>query len=387
MSRAGRSSLAAVHLVGAILAVVAISNAAAVAQPLLPRDRAERLLDEARGDAAGPTTRPLQVAPEQAVRFALRGGDLAISTDLKFAADQRVDLRLSDLPGTAQIERGRRFSLIYTELDEDGERSEQVILSADDSGMQFTHLTRGGGTSSMVVLTQNAIGVRRRGRSLEPLSEPVSLRVRSRPRFGGPQVFSQGDLRAGSFEELLRKYPAACATHLAPLFRKFNQDQLIFRVDAHLAWQLFPDAFTADAATTSKVLALVERLDAADFRQRELATTELDVIGGATVVVLNDVDRAPLSAEQRTRIDAILARYNQLDPDELARLLTDSEFLLRCFVYGETEAIRAAAVRVMGQKYGVDKVAGLKPAAAPAARLAAADEARAHLPPPPSPQD
>jgi hypothetical protein len=238
------------------------------------------------------------------------------------------------------------------------------------------------------MLSQNGSGVRRRGRALEPQSEPVWLRVRSNQRFGGPTLFSgQIDIRAASFEELMRNHPGVCAKHLVPLFREFNQDMTLFRVDAHLAWQLFPEAFTADAATTSKVLALVERLDAADFRERELATAELDVIGGATVVVLNDVDRTPLSPEQRTRIDAILARFNQLDTDQVARLLSDPEFLLRCFVYGESEAIRVAAVHVMGQKYGADKVAALKASSNLTNRLATADEVRTHLPAQPSPQD
>jgi hypothetical protein len=390
MSRAGRSSLGAGRLLGVLIAVGigvgigAFTNFAA-AQQLLPRGPAERLLDEAQDNEAKST---LQVAPEQAVRFAVRGSDLTIYTDLKIAADQRIDVKLTGFGGTAQVERGRRFMLTYTDLDEDGGRSEQVIVSAGGSRVQLTRMTRSGDTWSNLTLIQDGSGLWRRGRSLEPRSERVSLRVRSNQRLGGPPIFNaQVDIRAASFEELLRKYPGVCFKHLLPLFREFNQDLQIFRVDAHLAWQLFPEAFSADAATTSKVLALLERLDAQDFRERELATTELDVIGGAAVMVLNDDDRTPLSPEQRTRIDAVLARFKQLDSDQLATLLNDSEFLLRCFVYGETEAIRAAAVHVMGQKFGADKVAALKPGSNLAARLVAADDVRTHLPAPPSPQD
>jgi hypothetical protein len=383
MSRAGRTSLAAGRLFGALIAVVATGalSGVAAAQPQLPRGPAERLLKQALSDDAQD---PLEVAPEQAVRFALRGSDLAITTDLKVPADKHVDLRLTGRDGTAQVDQGRRFMFTYTELDEDGERSKQVVVSTDGSGMQLTLLTRNGESRSSVWLTQDNSGVRRRGRSLEPRSEPVWLRVRPN-RFGGfgggqPAFSGQVDVRAASFDELLRKYPGVCARHLVPLFREFNQDMTVFRVDAHLAWQLFPGAFSADAATTSKVLALVERLDAGDFRERELATTELDVIGGATVVVLNDVDRTPLTPEQRTRIDAVLARFNRLEPEEVARLLQDTEFLLRCYVYGETEAIRGAAVHVMSQKLGADKVAPLKPAYGLPNRLAAADAVRPHVP-------
>lgn len=392
MSRAGRSSLAAGRLFGVLIAVAVVGSAfpgVAAAQqqqqPQLPRGPAERLLNEALGDDP---QAPLEVAPEQAVRFALYGGDLTISTDLKIAPDHRVDVRLNGFDGAAQVERGKRFNLNYMDLDEDGGGSEQVNVAAGGSRVQVTHMKRNGETWSNITLIQDGSGVWRRGRSLEPRNERVSLRVRTNQRFGGPPIFSaQVDVRAGSFDELLRKYPAVCAKHLAPLFRRFNQDLTIFRVDSHLGWQLFPEAFNADAATSSKVLGLVERLDADDFRERELATTELDVIGGAAVVVLNDVDRTPLSAEQRTRIDAVLARFNRLEPDEIAKLLEDTEFLLRCYVYGETEAIRGAAVRVMAQKFGADKVIPLKPALVLANRLAAADEARSHLPTLPSPQD
>jgi hypothetical protein len=325
------------------------------------------------------------------VRFALHGGNLTIATDLKIAPNHRVDVQLKGFDSTAQVERGRRFSLNYMDLDDgndEGGRSEQVIVFAGGSRVQVTRMTRSGDTWSNVTLIQDGSGVWRRGRSLEPRPERVSLRVRSNQRFGGPPIFSaQVDVRAASFDELLRKYPAVCAKHLVPLFRRFNQDLTIFRVDSHLAWQLFPEAFSGDAATTSKVLALIERLDAADFRERELATTELDVIGGAAVVVLNDVDRTPLSPEQRTRVDAVLARFNRLEPDEVGKLLEDTEFLLRCYVYGETDAIRAAAVRVLSQRFGADKVTPLKPALGLANRLAAADDVRNHLPPQPSPQD
>jgi hypothetical protein len=337
---------------------------------------------------AGAPEQTVRVAPQQAVRFAVRGNDLAVSTDLKPAPDEHLDLKLDGLDGTAQVERGRRFIFNYTDIDDDHGRSEQVNIVAGGSRVQIVRMMRDREGASTMTLIQDGSGLWRRGRSLEPRNERISLRVRTNQRFGGPPIFqSQVDVRAASFDELLRKYPGVCNKHLVPLFREFNQDEIVFRVDGHLAWQLFPDAFTADDATKSKVLALIERLDSKDFRERELATTELDVIGGPAVVVLSGIDRTPLSPEQRTRIDSILARFNRLDTDDVTNLLNDSEFLLRCFIYGESEPIRAAAVKLMSQKYGADKTAPLKPADALAQRLAAADEVRGHLPLPPAPQE
>jgi hypothetical protein len=152
----------------------------------------------------------------------------------------------------------------------------------------------------------------------------------------------------------------------------------VFRVDPRIAWQLFPDADAPDAATTSRVAALVGRLDDDDFRTREDATAELEVLGGAAVRALEDVPRDGLSAEQNARIDAVLARYTQLEPDEADRLRGDPHFLLRCFAYCDLPPVRAAAVTALRRVLG--KYVELDASDEPAARARAAETLRATLP-------
>jgi hypothetical protein len=188
-------------------------------------------------------------------------------------------------------------------------------------------------------------------------------------------------LAAPTFAELLRRNPGPAARHLAPLFREFAQDAAVFRVDPRVAWQLFPNAAEADEATASKVLGLVDRLDDDDFRERELATAELEVIGGPAMLVLGEVDRETLSPEQNTRIDAIFSRYRQLDEEQVAELREDDEFLLRCFTYSDVYPVREAAVRALQRKLGDDVKLGLDARAALPTRVLAADKLRDRLPP------
>jgi hypothetical protein len=371
-------------LVAVVGALLTAPRTGAQQTPRLPRDRAEQLFDPAFAREPLP---PEVIAPDKAVRFSLRGSDLVVSSDLKVPSGELTEIKLLGLNGTTRVEMGRRFALTWTKIDEEGNGSEQVNVDAGGGRIRLTRMMHAGDLWTTVSFLQDSSGLWRRGRSLEQRGDSVSLRIRSNVRTNGPVFPSTTDLRAASFEELLRKYPGMCAKHLVPLFREFNQDLAVFRVEGHLAWQLFPEAFNADAAMTSKVMSLVERLDAGDFRERELATTELDVLGGGAVVVLGDIDRTPLTPEQRTRIDAVLARFNQLSGEQIADLLDDAEFLLRCFIYGETEPIRAAAVRAISQKFGADKAAVLKPGAKLADRFAAAEDVRGHIPTQPMPQE
>jgi hypothetical protein len=186
-------------------------------------------------------------------------------------------------------------------------------------------------------------------------------------------------LSAGSFEELLRKYPGPTAKYLAPVFRDFGQDAAVFAVDPRVAWQLFPDAVDPDEAMASRVLALLDRLNVDDFRQREAAAVELAELGGPAMLVLGELDRATLTGEQNARIDTLLAGYRRLDAAEAAALLEDPEFLLRCFTYCEDRPARAAAARALGQVLARDDLP-LDPASELPARTRAADLVRDELP-------
>jgi hypothetical protein len=208
----------------------------------------------------------------------------------------------------------------------------------------------------------------RRGRSV-PRDNRVTLNVRVVTSTN--QLVDDLRVTAGSFEELLRKHPGPAAKYLAPVFRDFGQDADVFAIDARVAWQLFPDAVDADEAMASRVLALLDRFNDDDFRRREAAATELDALGGPAVLVLGELDRETLTAEQNTRIDAFLSKYRRLDAAEVAALLGDPEFLLRCFTYCEEQPARAAAVQALARVLAHDDLL-LDPASNLPARTRAA---------------
>jgi hypothetical protein len=230
---------------------------------------------------------------------------------------------------------------------DDGGGTSQTSIYAQGSVIRIERTVQVGDLHTTIKLRQD--GYSRNARPAEPRGNRMTLQVRTIR-----EAVPVEDVRvsAGSFAELLRKFPGPAARHLAPFFRQFGQETAIFRIEPEIAWQLFPDAVEPDERSTSKALELVDRLNAADFRERELAAAELEVMGGPALTALAEIDRASLSAEQNTRIDAILNRYRRLSEEEIAEMLNDPEFLLRCFTYSDLQPIRAAAAAALVQRLG-----------------------------------
>jgi hypothetical protein len=251
----------------------------------------------------------------------------------------------------------------------------QMTVYAQGSTVRLSRNVRSGDLYTMVSFSQDNYS--RRGRQIDAEGERVSLRIRT-TNFAKPQPpLDDIQVSAGSFAELLRRHPGPTARHLAPLFRAFGQDAVVFRVDPRVAWQLFPDAAEADEMMISKAQGIVARLDSPDFRQRELATHELESLGGPALALLNDLDQSTLSPEQCARIDAILKRHAPLDDTEVSALLQDTEFLLRCFTYSEVDVLRAAAVRHLESVTHMEP--GLSADAKLPARIQAADQFRERM--------
>jgi hypothetical protein len=290
---------------------------------------------------------------ERVVRFALRGQELSVSSELS-AQDGARQVHIEGLVGTTEVRvgwrsRGPAGMIPYFELGHHGPArlggdNLQVAVSAQGGSLRITRTLRQGDLHTSVILTQDSF--LRPGRAVAQRGDRVTLRIRVVRNALKPEADVR--LTAGSFAELLRKHPGPAAQYLAPVFREFGgQDAAVFGVDPAVAWQLFPDALDADEALASKVLDVVERMNSDDFAAREAAAAELDALGGPAVLVLGELDRSALSAEQNTRIDSFLAKYRQLAPAEVAALLQDPEYLLRCFTYSQVEPLRAAAVRAL----------------------------------------
>lgn len=339
-----------------------------------------------------------QLPVERVIRFRLRGnsgsgngagGDLAIETDLRIGHGAR-QVRLQGLEGLAEVHVGQRprgpMGLVpFYDFSYRGPAgltggSLQTTVNVMGGQVRIARVHHLDNLHTTIRLGQES-RVRRNGRGVQqpPRENRVTLNVRVVTSTN--QLVDDLRVTAGSFEELLRKHAGPAAKYLAPLFRDFGQDAEVFAVEARVAWQLFPDAVEADEALASRVLALLDRFNDDDFRVREAAATELDALGGPAVLVLGELDREALPAEQNTRIDAFLAKYRRLDPADLAALLEDPEFLLRCYTYCEEQPARAAAVRALERLLARDDL-HLDPASGLPARTRAAALVRDTLPKP-----
>jgi hypothetical protein len=167
---------------------------------------------------------------------------------------------------------------------------------------------------------------------------------------GSPPV----DLRLGAqnIVELRRQYPGETARYVDPIFRTLRQEGLLARVDPKLAWQVFSFAFTPSSDLDSRLKNILPRLDAPSYPERQAASAELEQLGQPAALLLMREDRKNLSDEQRTRIDAFIAKYKIVNDAEAKRLRGDRDFLLDC-LYSDDAVIRREALtelrKVTGQ--------------------------------------
>jgi hypothetical protein len=375
-------------------AAFAVVCAVGIARGQVARDGPDELL------AAAANRDESDVLPiERVVRFSISGNDLAVASDFKLGDGQR-DVRLQGFEGVTRVEigqrpRGRGMLMPYFRLKHPGDTGgpPETSIEAQGGRVTLTRRTNVNDVQTSVTLYQDDPNSRNRGGwgrgrgdgfDPRPFVGEEGLRpdrVRLNVRVTRPSMPAADEVRvsAVSFTELLRRHPGTTARHLGPLFRQFGQDAAVFRVEDRVAWQLFPGAVDADQTTASKVIDLVDRLDDEDFRAREQATSELELLGGPAMLILGELDRSSLNAEQNTRIEAILARYSPLAPEEAEALLDDAEFLLRCFTYSDVAPIRAAAAKALANK--LDKPLSLDPAADPTRRAEAADTVRDQIEP------
>ena len=158
-------------------------------------------------------------------------------------------------------------------------------------------------------------------------------------------------LTADNVVELRRKYPAEVAKYVDPMFRALHQDALLAHVDPKLAWQVFANAFTPTSDLTTRVKAIVKKLDADSFQTREAASRELESVGQPAALLLMHQPRQGLSDEQTSRIDAFLSHFKTVPDPEAARLRKDRDFLIDCLMCDD-QTIRKLALAELQQVTG-----------------------------------
>ena len=311
--------------------------------------------------AAADGVKPAAPRPiEQVVQFRVEHDCLTVRTSVP-PTNGMVPVELGNLAGTARVDaalRSRRdrpggslfFKFTHTGRtapagDEAGAPggSTDTNLFVRPGYFQLNRVARGDGEMAVISLSQTG----------EPGDPPdaaaggddrVTLRVRRMVVATG-EVTEDITRTAPSFVELLRRHPHEAAEHLAPVFRAFRQEAEVLGADTRVAWQVLSARLPRDPAVAREVEALVARLDADGYQEREAATRRLRELGGPATLVLSDLPRARYSAEQISRIDAALAAFRPLSEQAAAERLKDVEFLLGCIAYSDDPKIRAGAAR------------------------------------------
>jgi hypothetical protein len=175
---------------------------------------------------------------------------------------------------------------------------------------------------------------------LPPGNAPVALHVEiTAPAPGAPVKMM---LTADSFNDLCDRYPREMATYFLPILEYLQQDASIFAPDPAMARQALLPEKPADAATEKQVKALIAQLASPSSTERDAALASLQKLGRPAAAVAAGVDRATLSADQNSLIDAFIAGQLPAAPEQVQRLAEQPAYLLRC-LYLDDLALRASA--------------------------------------------
>lgn len=210
----------------------------------------------------------------------------------------------------------------------------------------------------------------------EPPSEPpVRLLIRiSDTLTGSTRVDRRID--ALSFDALRREHAAEVEQYLRPVIRRLGFESTVFRVEPRIAWQVLGTSEAIDPAVRRRVAALVAELGDPAYARREAARAALEAIGSAAALVLAGGDRAALSPEAASAVDALLADLAPLGEAERSRLADDRAFLLDCLMV-EDRDVRALALARLRRVSGAAVEFNLD--APEAARAAAVEALRPRL--------
>ncbi|NUQ63661.1 MAG: hypothetical protein HUU20_14385 [Pirellulales bacterium] len=278
---------------------------------------------------------------------------------------------------------GSRFGSINSTSSSNG-RTERLTIRATGSGPAVKYEmtgSRGGFTLEVSAQDQLSIQWKPEGESSVPVKfwqepgEKVNLEIGAA---GTEKV-----CRAPSIWHLLIAEPAAARQHLVPILKLFQFDM----DTAAAADQVESILLTAGAPVVvpdrQRWAALIERLGAESFAQREEADRELREAGRMVVTYLERLDPRQLDAEQQYRIRRIIqsvsAGTGNDTPERVAAWLAgDPSVWLSLLARDDESARRMASVRLqklLGHPITFD------PTAAADARAAQIEQLRLQLAP------
>jgi hypothetical protein len=155
-------------------------------------------------------------------------------------------------------------------------------------------------------------------------------------------VVAKLSLKADSFVALRRKYPRETQTYLVPILRDLHQTKVL-AVDPLVAGQVLGGKSKVSDEALKKIKAAMAKFDSDKFQERESAAKELQALGGEAAMYLRDAPRTGWSQEQSNGVDAFLAKFGAIAPEEAEKLAASPAFLLDV-LYSDDASLRQAAI-------------------------------------------
>jgi len=148
------------------------------------------------------------------------------------------------------------------------------------------------------------------------------------------------NFRASTLLQLYNEHPEEVRKYVIPMMLRIG-GRNVLQPGAADVYAVF-DEIPPDPATVRKLAALLPRLDAELFTDRDAASKDLAKLGPAGVLAAMRLDKSKLSREQKGRLDAFIATDRRRVVDDPLAMRKDTSFLLDALEDDDT-AVRLAA--------------------------------------------
>lgn len=152
-------------------------------------------------------------------------------------------------------------------------------------------------------------------------------------------------VEAPDFHALREAQPEIVNTYLARLLRDLGQEHIL-AVDAKLAWQVLGGEQPVDPQVMQQLRAILPKLDADAFAEREQAADALHALGEDGAAAIARLDRASLTPEQNARIDEFLNDFQPVSHRKASALADDPHFLLDVLLVDDAQLRKLALDRL-----------------------------------------
>lgn len=221
-----------------------------------------------------------------------------------------------------------------------GELQRHTSLFASPYNLQLSQIIETPVLDTLIQFVQN--------RDEEEVS--VLLSVQSDSQLSG-DVTQSLVFRASSFVQLMEKYPRETHRYLGPIVRDLKLERAIFAPEPAIARKALGITDEIDHKLAERIETILPKLEASDFRTRELAMRDLKTIGKPAAGILSQMSRKEWSPARVAAVDSFLAEMEVPTAEESGQLSTSPDFLIRC-LYIPDPAISTAAMKMLETQAG-----------------------------------